>query len=220
MKGVSLSLLVLAGFLFGFVQPGRLAAQGPEMGPGGPGAMGGPGGMASPLDPSTQRTAFQLGQVRGYLYQPKEPGAKSHIGVFVMHFEADYSSFSACTELSRRGYTVLCAANSGQGLDRVVLDARTAVAYLKKQPGIQKVILFGHSGGATLMTAYQMIAENGVQSCQGPEKLIHCADNLAGLPAADGMVLADSNWGNSVMSLFSLDPAVVADDDGMRLNED
>jgi pimeloyl-ACP methyl ester carboxylesterase len=187
---------------------------------GGPGGPGGPGGMSSPLDPSTKRTAFQQGQVKGYLYEPKAPGEKSHIGVFVMHSDADYSSFSACTELSKRGYTVLCAANSGQGLDRIVLDAKTAVAYLKRQPGIQKVILFGHSGGATLMTAYQMIAENGVKSCQGPEKLIPCSDNLAGVPAADGMVLADSNWGNAVMSLFSLDPAVLADDDGVHVNQD
>jgi hypothetical protein len=47
-----------------------------------------------------------------------------------------------------------------------------------------------------------------------------CADNLAGLPAADGVVPADSNWGNAEMALFSIDPAVVANDSGMTVNPD
>jgi hypothetical protein len=39
------------------------------------------------------------------------------------------------------------------------------------------------------MTAYQYIAEGGVKACQGAEKIHKCPDELAGLPAADGVVL-------------------------------
>jgi hypothetical protein len=53
-----------------------------------------------------------------------------------------------------------------------------------------------------------MIAEGGVAACQRPELIWKCADNLAGLPKADGVVLADPNWGMSAMTLFSIDPAV------------
>jgi hypothetical protein len=56
--------------------------------------------------------------------------------------------------------------------------------------------------------------------CHGPEKLVKCADALSGLPPADGVVLADSNWGNAVMALFSVDPAVIRDDSGMLVNPD
>jgi hypothetical protein len=181
----------------------------------------GPMGQVMPLDPTIRRTFVPLSMnVPGALYEPISPGDKSHIGIFVMHAAANYMNFSACTELSKRGYTVLCAANAGGGIDKTLLDAKLAVALLRRYPGIQNVILFGHSGGATLMTAYEVIAENGVKVCQGPEKIIKCSDNLAGLPQADGMVLADSNWGNAEMALFSVDPAVVSENSGMTVNPD
>jgi hypothetical protein len=195
-----------------------------QAGPGGPGGPGGPagGGMGMgqqpKLDPSTKRTPVTAGRATGYIYEPITPGAKSHIGIFVMHSGVDYTNFSACYEMSKRGYTVLCMKNAGGNLNSIVLDAKSSVAYLRKYPGIDKVILWGHSGGATLMSAYEMIAEGGVASCQGPEKLSKCPNTLAGMPAADGVILADSNWGNAEMALFSLDPAVIHEDDGVNLN--
>jgi hypothetical protein len=180
----------------------------------------GPTGSPQPLDPTIKRTFVPLG-VPAALYEPVTPGPKTRVGVFVMHSGANYITHSACTELSKRGYTVLCAANSTQDiLDRKVLDARAGVAYLRQVPGVRKVVLFGHSGGATLMTAYQMVAENGPRVCQDSERLVKCADTLAGLPAADGVILADSNWGNAEMALFSIDPAVVASDSGTTVNPD
>jgi hypothetical protein len=170
------------------------------------------------LDPSIKRSPVQVSGATGYLYQPVQPGAKSHLGIFVMHFAADYTSFSACTELSKRGYTVLCMKNSGGDLNHVLLDARSSIEYLHSYAGIDRVVLWGHSGGATLMTAYQMIAENGVAVCQGQEKLAKCPEQLGGGPAADGIILADSNWGNAEMALLSIDPAVLHNDDGMNIN--
>ncbi|MBQ6205956.1 MAG: alpha/beta hydrolase, partial [Oscillospiraceae bacterium] len=40
------------------------------------------------------------------------------------------------------------------------------------------------------------------------------------LPPADGIMLLDSNWGNAVMQLFSLDPAVIDETNGLNLNRD
>lgn len=172
-------------------------------------------------------TFIKLGNgVPGVLYEPTTPGPKSEIGVFVMHASGDYTEFSACSELSRRGYRVLCANNSTSKsgafddgiIDQVLLEAKHGVSYLKAYPGVRKVVLFGHSGGATIMTAYQAIAENGVKVCQGVEKIHKCPDSLAGLPAADGVVMADANWGQAEMTLFSIDPAVTRTDSGMSLD--
>jgi len=164
--------------------------------------------------------------VPGVLYEPSNPGLKSQVALFVMHASGDYLNFSACTELAQRGYRVLCANNSTSKsgtfddgvLDKVLLEAKLAIAYLKGYPGVKKIVLFGHSGGATLMTAYQLIAEGGVKACRGPEKIHRCPDALMGLPAADGVVLADANWGQAEMTLFSIDPAVVREDSGIPLN--
>jgi hypothetical protein len=150
------------------------------------------------------------------LYEPATPGPKSAIAVFAMHSEVDYLQFSACTELSKRGYRVLCANNSTHkggidadlSIDSILLDAKLAVTWLRHYPGVRKVVLLGHSGGGTLMAAYQSIAESGLKACQGPQKIITCPDTLAGLPPADGLMLLDSNYGLGAMMLFSLDPAV------------
>jgi hypothetical protein len=56
-----------------------------------------------------------------------------------------------------------------------------------------------------------------VQTFQGPEKLIKCSD-IGELPPADGMMLLDSNYGNGVMTLFSLDPSIMSEDNGKILN--
>ncbi len=173
------------------------------------------------------QTFVHLGRgVPGVVYAPMAKGPKSRIAVFVMHSTGDYLTFSACTELSKRGYTVFCVNNAtGKSqtfddgiLDEVLAEVGTGIAYLRHDPDIDKVVLLGHSGGATVMTAYQDIAENGVKVCQGPEKIHKCPDSLAGLPKADGVVLADANWGIALMTLFSIDPAVVDETSGQKLD--
>lgn len=164
--------------------------------------------------------------VPGVFYEPVTLGEKSHIGVFVMHAAGDYLTFSACTELSKRGYRVLCANNSSDKaqtfddgvLDTTLVEAKLGIAYLRKVPGIDKVVLFGHSGGATVMTAYQDIAENGRKACEGPEKLHKCPDRVANLLPADGVMLVDANFGQAEMALFSIDPAIVDENSGKNIN--
>ena len=152
----------------------------------------------------------------GVLYEPDVPGPHTSVAFFVMHASNDYLQFSACFELAKRGYRVLCANNttSKSGafddgiLDDVITQAGNGVAWLRHQPGIAKVILFGHSGGATGRSAYQAIAEQGVAFCQKTTLIHRCSDRLAGLPKADGVVLVDSNFGQAAMTLFSIDAAV------------
>ncbi len=184
--------------------------------------------VSAAQDSQIKTTFVKLGQgVPGVFYEPVNPGPKAQIAVFIMHNEGDYLTFSGCTELSKRGYRVLCGntttakANVGNvNMDRVLLDAKLGVAWLRKNPDVKKIVLWGHSGGGVLMSSYQDIAENGVKVCQGPEKIVKCPDSLAGMPAADGMMLVDSNWGTATMMLFSIDPSVTSEDNGIKLNPD
>lgn len=174
------------------------------------------------------RTSFvHLAQgVPGAYYEPAALGPKAGTAVLIMHSSGDYLSFSGCTELSKRGYRVLCANNStgksgvsnDGALDQVLLELKAAVTWLRWQPEVRHVVLLGHSGGGTIMSAYQNIAENGVKACQGPEKIWKCPDSLAGLPPADGLMLIDSNWGLAAMTLFSIDPAVMDETSGRSLD--
>jgi hypothetical protein len=157
--------------------------------------------------------------VPSVLYEPVEPGEKSQIAVLVIHSDEDFLAHSAGSGLAKRGYRVLCANTSNRfdPLDEKLVDVNVAVEYLRQSLGVRKVVTLGHSGGATLMSAYQNAAENGVQAFQGPEKLIKCSD-LGKLCPADGVMLLDSNYGNGMMTLLSLDPAVTSEDNGKALD--
>jgi pimeloyl-ACP methyl ester carboxylesterase len=100
----------------------------------------------------------------------------------------------------------------------IALDVKQGVEYLRKQPGIRKVVLFGHSGGAATLSFYQAVAEKGPSFCRAPQKLTVCSDELAGLPRADGLILVDASLGNGVGLLRSLNPAVVSEGDPQTID--
>jgi hypothetical protein len=157
--------------------------------------------------------------IQSVLYEPVEPNEKSQIAVILMHSDIGSLTPPGGLELAKHGYRALGASvsNPDLPLDLKLLDVEVAIDYLRQIPGVKKVITLGHSGGATLMSAYQNAAENGVQVFQGPEKLIKCS-NLGKLPPADGVMLLDSNYGNGAMTLLSLDPAVKSEDNGKLLD--
>lgn len=155
--------------------------------------------------------------VVGALHKPLKHSKKEKTVVYVMHAEQDYLSFPACTELSNRGYTVLCANNSASktgkmndlDFEDMMVDVAAGIEYLRKIKSIDKIVLLGHSGGGAMMAAYQNIAENGVSACNGNEKIAPCSDRLKDLPPADGIILLDANYGLSTMSLLSMNPAII-----------
>ena len=159
--------------------------------------------------------------INGVLYGPENEADNKNVAVMVMHSDADYLNFPAGKALASHGYRTLCANVSrvNETLDKKLLDVKACVEYLKGLPGVEKVVLLGHSGGATLMSCYQAVAENGVSCFQDGKKIVPISD-VGELPAADGVMLIDSNWGNGIMTLLSLDPAVKCDTNGSDLDPD
>lgn len=160
-------------------------------------------------------------RVPGVFYEPTA-GERSGTAVLVMHSDEDYLTCPTGPELARRGFPVLCAnvmVKEGAFFHQPqkMKAVQAAVLYLRQRPDVEKIVLMGHSGGATLMTAYQCIAENGPQIFRGPEKILPYPDEDE-LPPADGLLLLDANWGNAAMQLFSLDPAITDERGGMKLD--
>lgn len=164
------------------------------------------------------RSSFaRIGRSQAVLYENRTQ--KKPIAVLVMHSDSDYLTFSAGIELAERGYTVLCAnTDAGKPLTMKMTAVKDCVEYLRALDHVEKVVLFGHSGGATLMTAYQNVAETGGNSLRGDNMILKLSERLPPLPSADGVMLVDPNWGNGAMTLFSLDPAVVTEGDPRRLD--
>ena len=165
-------------------------------------------------------TFVRLGRgQRGILYEPAVHTEKSRTAVVIVHSDDDYSTRPMGGELAKRGYIAFCGSVSNRldTLDRKLLDVKHIVEFLKNYPEVDNVVLMGHSGGATLMSAYQAVAENGAAVFRGDHMLISCSVKEE-LPAADGLMLIDSNWGNGAMTLFSIDPAVKTEGNGMDLD--
>src|SRR5262245_18286425 len=60
-----------------------------------------------------------LGQTDTALYTP-DSGPAPHVGIIVMHREADYMNNIACTEFAKRGFMVLCMNSRFENNESVV----------------------------------------------------------------------------------------------------
>lgn len=175
-----------------------------------------------PAQSNPRYIPFQ-GAAKGALYVP-DTGPAPRVAVLLMHRTSNFLSAPACRELSARGFMVLCMNPRSDNSEALVrweqnpLDVKAGVEFLRKQPGIAKVVLWGHSGGGATMTFYQDVAEHGPSVCQGPNKLVQCGDELKGLPPADGIVLVDAHPGNPVNILRNLNPAVVTEGDPAKID--
>ena len=134
-------------------------------------------------------------------------GPAPHVAILATHRTSNYMGYHGCRELAKRGFLVLCMNPRSDNNEALVrwednaLDVRSGMTFLRAQPGITKVLLWGFSGGGTTWSFYQAVAENGTNYCKGATKLIQCGEALHKLPPADGLILVDANPGNAAMAL-------------------
>jgi hypothetical protein len=133
--------------------------------------------------------------VKAALWLPSN-AANSHVGIIAIHRTSNYLNHPSCSNLSQRGFTVLCMNSRFDNNEALVnweliaQDVGVGVDYLKNTLGMRYVILIGHSGGGPTTTYYQAVAVKGPAYCQGPNKLSQCAssgpNSVAGLTPAGG----------------------------------
>jgi pimeloyl-ACP methyl ester carboxylesterase len=181
--------------------------------------------IGSPLFAQNGPTYIQFSPapVKGALYKPAG-GPAPHVALLIIHRTANVLGSPATRELSSRGFMVLAMNPRSDNNEAAVnfeanaLDIKSGVEFLRKQPGITKIVLWGHSGGGPATSFYQAVAEEGPSYCRGLNKLTECDDTLAGLPKADGLILVDAHPGISVNGLRSLNPAVLDEHDPRKLD--
>ena len=182
-------------------------------------------GTGSPAQEVMNRFVRIAPRVPGVVYAPVTQ-AGAGVAVVVMHDNNDFLDHPATVNLASRGYTVLAANNRftpdvedrDTDWDDALRDLGAAMRFARRLPGIERVVLLGHSSGAPLAAAYQNIAENGVKACQGPEKITPCPASLAGFERADALVLLDPIFGLGANVLASVDPAEGAGEAGAALD--
>ena len=158
-----------------------------------------------------------VGRAPGVVHRP-DTGPAPHVAV--LYENGQSVTHPMCKEMARRGFLTLCIieSNAGDSWEDVALEVKAGVEYLRRQPGITKVVLYGHSGGGAISSFYQAVAENGVAFCQDPKKLSACSGRLAGMPPADGVLFPDAHPGMAVMDLRMINPSVSSD--GLKFRVD
>src|SRR4029078_3750717 len=166
---------------------------------------------------------FTPGSGKGVVYTP-DSGPAPHVAVLLIHLTSNCLAHLATTALAARGFMVLAMNPRSDNNEAAVsfednaLDLKSGIEFLRKQPGSAKVLLFGHSGGGPATSLYQAVAETGVSYCQGPNKLVECANTLAGLSRADGLSLVDAHPGVSVNGLRSINAAGLGERDARKID--
>jgi hypothetical protein len=149
----------------------------------------------------------------GALYKP-DGGPTPRVAIIEMHRTANFLHESACEELSKRGFMVLCMNSrfvnneASVGWENIAFDVKAGVTYLRDVQHAEKVLMIGFSGGGPTATYYEAAAENGPSYCRGANKLIQCTDAVAGLPRLDGIILRDGHPGNPINKLREMNPAI------------
>lgn len=181
--------------------------------------------IGAPLFAQSNPTYIQFSPaaVKGALYKP-DSGPAPHVAIVIIHRTANVLGTATARDLASRGFMVLGVNPRSDNNEAAVnfeanaLDIKSGIEFLRKQRGITKILLWGHSGGGPATSFYQATAEKGPSYCRGANKLTQCDNTLAGLPKADGLILIDAHPGTSVNLLRSLNPAVVDERDPRKLD--
>lgn len=184
--------------------------------------------LAHAVAPAPQYIQFSPGATKGVLYYPDpDQFPAPHIAVIAIHRDSNFLSHIMTREMPKRGFIAMgmntrCDNNESMCApwENNALDIKQGIEYLRKLPGVSRVILFGHSGGGPTMSFYQAVAEAGPGFCQQPGKLMKCPDTLADLPAGDALILWDAHPGNGIGVMRSLNPSITNDAEIIGQNAD
>src|SRR5258706_9090910 len=165
---------------------------------------------AAAESPLFHATFVKLGaeNMDGVLYEPETLGPNSRIALVYTFPRATFDAVPP-SEMARRGYRALLVTpytEDESPMDGVAETSR-AITYMRTLPGVQRVVVMGHSGGGRLMAFYPNVSLNGPAGCQQPELLYRCkSEQVTGLAKPDGLVLLDPSPG-TINSAASVDPA-------------
>jgi pimeloyl-ACP methyl ester carboxylesterase len=176
-------------------------------------------GLPSPR-PTLKRTFVELSNygfksehesdATAILVEPVAPSPNERIVVINTHPKnRNNSDYFIGDVMGARGYRVIEVNDYGPETPETLLQpVAAAIRFARSLPGVEKVVLVGHSGGGPVLSYYQEIAENGPSACQQPDRLYPCnGKGLDNLPKADALLLLEANVGAPHRTM-SIDPAV------------
>jgi pimeloyl-ACP methyl ester carboxylesterase len=157
----------------------------------------------------------------GMFFSPK--GLTPKTAIIASHYSGDWSHHYLAEHMARRGYGFLGwntrfvgpAVASGFVLEHALIDLGVGVRWLRETVGVEKVVILGNSGGASLMGAYQGQAmDPHIEPGTAPSELV---ENL--LPA-DLYISLAGHPGRARIFTEWLDPSVTNENDPQSCDPD
>lgn len=143
-----------------------------------------------------------LRQIRGLYWSKQE---KPRASVVIMHPRVDFTHHYAIPRLVAAGFSVVAANTRWFGNETMaehedmITDVAACVSHLREKRGVEKVIVLGNCGGASLGAYYQ------AEQCQ------------AGKTGADGVVWVAAHRGQGKVLEACIDPSVADESDVMSV---
>ena len=164
---------------------------------------------------------------QGVWHRPS--GAAPRVAVIAGHYDVDFSEHYLAEPLARRGIGFLGWNTRYRGmgahfiLEHALVDIGVGVRWLRHEAGVDRVVLLGNSGGASLMAAYQARAL-GPDPDAAPGSVAppgsHLAEALDELVPGELFVSVNAHRGRPDVLTSWLDPSVTDERDPLSVDPD
>lgn len=184
-----------------------------------PGDLVALGQSETPRRESVEITAEDGSKSRATLHLPKTSNPKT--AVLIMYSGQSMENHWALAPLAMAGFLASghahrfnLTSSSDPRNEAIILDIAAGIRYLKKERGVEHVVLWGWSGGGALMSQYQREAETNPPGRSSatptgePPNL-----NVFDLPKADGIIFHAPILGSYQSMLRRVDPSLTDEDD-------
>jgi pimeloyl-ACP methyl ester carboxylesterase len=171
--------------------------------------------------PTKRRFSFGLWPCGGVYHRPS--GARPKTAIIATHYNADLSTHYLADYMAKRGYGFLGwstrfsrgALSTGFSLEHALIDIGVGIRWLREVEGIEKVVILGNSGGASLMGTYlSQTCHPSIDPGSAP------AEELLSLPGADMYISLVGHPGRAKTMSDALDPSVTDENDPLSRDPD
>lgn len=174
-------------------------------------------GLVSPTAPRIQAGGHPC---QGIYWTPK--GKRPRVALIATHYNVDFTEHYIAPYFAARGMGFLGWNTRYRGaedqflLEHALIDIGVGVRWLKEKAGVETVVIFGNSGGGSLMGAYQ--AET-VQPTLIHEARGTTQQALGDLPGSDLYVSFNAHQGRPEVLTDWMDASVVDEHDPTKTDE-
>jgi pimeloyl-ACP methyl ester carboxylesterase len=176
--------------------------------------------FVSLVSATSARNGAGFNPCQGLYYTP--PGKRPKTAFIATHYNVDFSEHYLGEYLAERGFGFLGWNTRFRGneaffiLEHALVDIGAGVAWLRREAGVERVVIVGNSGGGSLMGAYQSQATSpNITATPG----LRLPDAVLSLQPADLYVSLCAHAGRPEVLTAWMDPSVTDENDPSAADE-